>query len=219
MPDVYELEDPRQIAAEAPYTYFLPSVAKLQALRTGDIVKIVIRAVPPSEKHDAERMCVIVKSLHPDFLEGVLDNHPFDIPRLSAGDVIRFQRHHIIDIIFREPAPILPTPAPPRREYWDRCLVDQDILDGTSLVHYLYRETPDLAGDHDKHPDSGWRLRGDPGQISVTSAAMRPPAYIALGKVLNKDDSLLHLIDEPEGSSFLRDSKTGGFVRQSPRLQ
>ena len=46
MPDAYILIDPRPIATDAPYTFFLPSQAKVDAIGPGDRVYLDFQAVP-----------------------------------------------------------------------------------------------------------------------------------------------------------------------------
>ena len=90
-------------------------------------------------------------------------------------------------------------------------MVDQEILNGTARVGYLYREEPDLAGEDDKYPDSGWRIRADVDDLTDEEYENPKPAYIAIGKVLNEDDSWMHLIESEIGSRFLRNADTGKF--------
>ncbi len=208
----YQLLDPRPIAASAPYTYFLPHPNELAAISTGDLVKVVFEAQPPSDNCGAERMWVIVGTIEGDWIEGVLDNDPHDIPGLVAGDAVRFPRSFAIDIDFKQPREIHPLPHAPRREFWDRCLVDQSVLDGELPVGYLYRELPDMGEDDDQYPDSGWRLRGDTRGCTDEQLAAREIAYVALGAVLNRDDSWLHLIEEPIGAQFEKEFETGLFL-------
>jgi hypothetical protein len=106
---------------------------------------------------------------------------------------------------------LLSRPEP--REYWDRCLVDQAVLDGDLAVEYLYREAPNMAREEDKFPDSGWRIRGDTRDNLGDDIDQRKIAYVALGAVLNRDDSWLHLIDEPIGAEFKKDYAKGVFVK------
>ena len=208
----YRIDDPRPAAAEAPYTFYLPSENELLAVGPGDIVKIIFRSVPASDEWDAERMWVIVTAAYGDNLIGTLDNHPADMPQLKPGNVIRFQRRHIIDINWEEDRATAPPPAPARRWYWDRCFVDDQILDGRLKVEFLYREEPDPPREGDAYPDSGWRFRCDTRDLTDEEYENPGFSYIALGKVLNSDDSWIYLIDEPVGSAFMRDWSTGKFT-------
>ena len=213
-PTGWELIDPRPIAVEAPYTYYLPSNAELAALGVGDLAKLVFAYNGPVDEYGVERMWVNITETTQDELAGLLDNTPFE-PRspLRPGDMIRFERHHVIDMLWKHPeqAP----PAQPSRQYWDRCLVDQCVLDGEEPVEYLYRETPDMAQEGDTHPDSGWRIRGRRGTATAEEYDAREFVYIALGKVLNEDDSWLHLIDMPVGCQFERDFVSGDYLRRA----
>jgi hypothetical protein len=208
----FEIDDPRPIAEEASYTYFLPSENELLAVAPGDLVKMTIRSVPASKEWDAERMWVIVTATDGDTLSGSLDNFPSDMPQLGPGSPLTFRRSDVIDIIWSDDRRTPPPPSPARREYWERCMVDNCVLYGDSPVDYLYREEPDLGEPDDKYPDSGWRIRGTDEGIAADEAANESPQYVALGAVLNRDDSWLHLIDERIGSRFIRDLDSGEFV-------
>lgn len=72
-----------------------------------------------------------------------------------------------------------------------------------------------LADPEDTYPDSGWRIRADWRGLTDDQHEARDAEYIALGKVLNVDDSWLHLIDAPTGARFIRDWETGLFVEES----
>jgi len=206
----YELVDPRPFAKEAPYTFFLPSPRALAAVRPGDKVYLDFCAVPARTKWESERMWVVVREISHGRLRGVLDHEPDDMPGLSRGDVVDFELWHILQLDFAEPVPegVFDDDT---REYWERCLVDEAILTGELKVEYLYREEPDPARAGDPYPDSGWRFRGDMRGCTDEQVQEREATYIALGKVLNQDDSWLHLIDEPVGSAFERDWETGEF--------
>lgn len=208
----YRIEDPRPIAADAPYTFYLPSENELLSVAPGDLVKIIFESIPPSAEWGAERMWVIVTGVDGDELTGTLDNEPADMPQLKPGDIVQFKRGHIIDIDWADDRAVPSPTVPERRWYWERCFVDDQILDGRLKVEYLYRQEPDPPAEDDSYPDSGWRFRCD--TRGLTDAEYDNPSfsYIALGKVLNRDDSWLHLIDAPAGSAFLRDWATGEFV-------
>ena len=204
----YFLVDPRPIAAEAPYTYFPPGRAQLAAVAKDDLVQLVFEIVPPGEKWAAERMWVAVSAAGPDELVGTLETTP-DEARFGRGEEVRFRRHHFIGIHWIDPASA--PAADRRREYWDRCLVDDCVLDGSELVEFVYREAPDMQQEGDQHLDSGWRFRGRRGSES-DEGMERALSYVALGGVLNRDNSWLHLIDAPIGSAFMRNFETGEYV-------
>lgn len=207
----YVVDDPRPIAEAAPYTYFLPSENELLALRPGDLVKATLRSVPPSPQWDAERMWIEIVLIDGNRLVGELRNVPNDMPQLSFGDTIALHRHDVIDIEWEDGRSIAPPSGPKRRTYWERCLVDSCVLNEGVSIHLLYREQPDMAEEGDAYPDSGWRIRGDYRELSDEEIDAREHEYVAIGKVLNADDSWLPLIDAPVGSAFVRNWETGAF--------
>jgi hypothetical protein len=215
MSDLYEVLDPRPIAASAPYTFFLPHDDVIAAISQGDLVQATIRSIPPSDQYDAERMWVRVKSTTPEWLEGKLESQPVDMPNLPVGATIRLRRSYVISVILDDPGRTSPAARHQQRDYRARCLVDQCVINGELKVGYLYREVPEPTKDGQKFPDSGWRIRGDMRGTSIEELAQRKAAFVALGAVLNRDDSWLHLIDEPVGARFEKDFENGLFVRES----
>lgn len=209
----YTVGDPRPIAADAPYTFFLPSKAELEALGPGDLVKLMFEYTHAVEEWAGERMWVTVKRVDGDHLYGVLDNDPYEpTAPVLLGDAVEFERHQIIAIMWDKPET---APAPLEyREYWERCLVDDCVKAGLVPVEYIYREEPDMAQEDDKFPDSGWRIRGRQGEATDADMEERKLSYVALSVVLNRDDSWLSLIDEPVGAAFMRDFGSGAYVRQ-----
>ncbi|RSU90223.1 immunity protein Imm33 domain-containing protein [Sphingomonas koreensis] len=210
----YELLDPRNNAAEAPYTFFLPRDAELAAISAGDHVQLMFEHIPPGQEWGVERMWVSVEEVNGQQLSGVLASKPFEpTATVKIGDNIQFKRFQIIGIDWtdRERAPRLE----PRRQYWDRCLVDDCVLDGSEPVEYVYREAPDMDEEGDDHPDSGWRIRGRMGEATDEEIDARTPRYVALGAVLNRDDSWVHLIDEPVGARYMRDFKRDTYLAET----
>lgn len=210
--DLYTVRDPRPIAASAPYTFFLPAQALVEAVNAGDLVQAIFTAIPPSEEYDAERMWVRIHSFDSEFLEGALVSEAFDMPKLPPGSNIRLPKSHVVDVLLEDQEKDKSLRTKNRRDYWERCLVDQCVLDGDLKVGFLYREEPDMGDENDKYLDSGWRIRGDLRGQSSAELENRELAYVALGAVLNQDDSWLHLIDEPIGVAFEKDFDIDDFV-------
>ncbi len=200
-------------AASAPYTYYLPPTDFLEAVGPGDSVKVIIQSIPASPKYDSERMWIEVIKREGDQIVGLLDNHPFDMPQLKAGDRVSFQTRDIIDINWNDEALVeRGLERANKRSYWERCMVDSVVVNANIAVDYIYREPPDMTEDGDKYPDSGWRIRGNSDAMTQEQYDAEDSQYIALGAVLNADDSWLHLIDAPVGSRFVKDSSTGKFM-------
>jgi hypothetical protein len=208
----YEIDDPRPVAESAPYTFYMPSDTELVALAPGDLVQLTFRSIPPGREWDAERMWVEIVTITPDRLTGRLSNTPSDMPQLRPGSHVQFQRHHVIGITWSDERASPPPPSPPRRSYWERCLVDLCVTNDQIPVHFIYREEPEPLDEGETYPDSGWRIRGDFRNITDEEINAREVEYVALGRVLNADDSWIHLIDAPIGSAFIRDWETGAFV-------
>ncbi len=205
----------------APYTFFLPHPSLIGAVRVGDLVKLGFEYDPPGEKYEAERMWVEVDRIDGSKYHGELVNQP-DEPtsRIRHGDHLSFAPENILEVFLVDQTR-LPDVEPDRdrypevpeeREYWERCLVDECVLYDSLPVEYIYREEPKTRRE-DRYPDSGWRIRGRQGDSSDAEMDDRKPAYVALGAVLNKDDSWLHLIDAPIGSAFMRNFETGSYER------
>ena len=205
----YTLSDARVNAAEAPYTFFLPDRADVARLAPDDYAKLIFELIPPGEKYGAERMWVRITAGDGDTFVGTLENEPLE-GRMREGDEVAFAPYNIIEIMWADGtrAPL----AAPDREYWARCLVDDCVLQGEQPVEYVYREEsdPELEEGGDE-PDSGWRIRGRQGDASDEEMEERSLQYVALGAVLNRDDSWIHLIDAPAGSAFMRDFESGRY--------
>jgi hypothetical protein len=80
-----------------PESFEIPSAAERQSIEPGDHVKLMF------EMKDGwgERMWVNVSAMRPRRVVGELLNSPVGIPRLNAGDRVKFRFDHVIDIRWR----------------------------------------------------------------------------------------------------------------------
>lgn len=202
----YTLRDPRPAAQENPYTFFLPTAEEITEIGPGHLVKLIFVATPPDREYGAERMWVEVTVRDGDDLTGTLDNEPADIPGLTCGDVIHFKAHHIISVFWEDPdqKARAAAAAAGQDRFFERCFVDDAVIDGRARVQFLYREAPEHAPD-DKFPDSGWRIRADVEALSDEEYENPSCSYVAIGVVLNQDDTIRDHLDAPVGSAFFRE--------------
>ncbi len=135
---------------------------------------------------------------------GTLDNEPFHIKDLKAGDSIVFRREHIIQYDTLDDLEIEDENEGKLEPYFKRCIVSNQIMQDRQQIGYVYREEPN------EDIDSGWYVMSG-NETDDYSDDSDNFQYIAIGVVLNKDDSFVHLLNEPIGSEFARDEVTGGF--------
>lgn len=205
----YGIEDPTETAKENPYTFHMPSEAELDTVTEGTIIKLNIKSIPPSRHTHSERMWVIVTKRNGNEFTGKLNNIPYDIPQLKLHDELHFVRHEIINVLWEDKA-LAKQFETDQENYFARCIVDDCIIDDGVKVGFIYREKPEELENCD-YPDTGWRIRGDNRGTTDTEMEARPVSLLAIGVVLNKDDSFLHLLDEPVGSEFERNFETDEY--------
>jgi hypothetical protein len=210
----WSLEDPSPRLKEAPYTFFLPSDQWLNLLEVGDLVKLIFRPSAKRGKWEAEKMWVKLSENNGHTYVGSLANAPDDMPQIKAGDRVEFERKHIVDFRIANPErvtkeQIKSLPAE-RREFWDKCFVDDCVIYSGVPVSCICREEPDKNEPSEQFADSGWRILGDHSHPDYVPDKI---SYVALGLVLNKDDSWIALIDEPIGSKFKRDPSMNKYVQ------
>lgn len=195
----WRLADASLIAAEAQYTFYKPSPQIIAHVAPGETVKLIFYF--ESDDRNApggERMWVVVDEvLGEGRFRGRLDNEPRYIRDLKHGDPIEFEARHIINTQHDDNDNLV-------ERYLKRCFVTRRVLSEGYKVGYLYRETPE------EEKDSGWRITSntETDEYMDTGGNM---AYVSLGAVLNRDDSFIGLLDQPVGSSFVRNAATGEF--------
>jgi len=204
----FHLRDGDEATAESPYTFFIPTREERVAVAPGDLVKLGFEYEWDIEDYGGERMWVIVTGKSGLQFTGTLDNEPAE-KGLELGMVVQFGIEHIIDIEWSDPA--AHSPFHRHTTYWERCFVDACVVYDGVPPEYIYREEPDMAEEGDTYPDSGWRIRGRQDDNRAGPYEDRKIEYLALGAVLNRDDSFLGLLDQPIGSAFMRNFATGRY--------
>lgn len=203
----WKLENAVEIQNESPYTFYRPSDATIDRLRPGEaIVKLIFSF--DSDEPDApggERMWVILDVINEDgTFRGTLDNDSYHIKDLVAGDKIHFTREHIIDYDTLNELDISDENVGKLDQYFKRCIVSNQIMNDNKPIGYIYREGPS------EENDSGWHIMSGEEDDAYAEISTNFQ-YIAIGVVLNKDDSFVGLLNEPVGSEFGRDDVTKTF--------
>lgn len=196
----YVVQNPQPIARENPYTFFVPGADQLHEVGQGVSVRLMIAGTNPDRKYDAERMWVAVSERDGRRLTGILDNSPADIDGLNLGDQIDFKLSDIIEIHWDDPE-MAERFSTDRAGWLTRCYADDAVVAGRVRVGYIYREAAE-HGETDKYVDTGWRIRADVDELSDEEYENGGVSYVAIGAVLNQDDSFIELLGEPVGSAF-----------------
>ena len=201
----WKLDNAKDVQKEFPYTFYKPSEEIISKLKVGDIVKLIFsfESDEPNVPR-AERMWVIIQSINSESYVGTLDNDPYHIKDIKAGDRVDFRKEHIIDFDTIEDLGIEDTNADIIESYFKKCFVSNQIMNEGFKVGRLYKEKPE---DED---DTGWVLLSnyESQEYMDDSSNMQ---FIAIGKILNIDDSFIHLLNEPIDSEFERDAVTNSF--------
>lgn len=93
----YQLVDGEVLNREHPSTFLIPTRAEREALKPGDLVKLLFEIVDPQEgMPTAERMWVRVAESRGNEYVGSLDNDPRVITTIGPGSQIKFEPHHVI---------------------------------------------------------------------------------------------------------------------------
>jgi hypothetical protein len=202
----WRLTNSEKLAEENKYTFYKPSKKILENLEVGNIVKLTFEFKSINSEHpSAERMWVKITEIKEGKFKGLLDNNPFYIHELYAGDEITFEYRHIIDHDLELSEPSLSS------KYFDRCLVTRKVFYDNAPINYLYREEPMEIDKERDYIDTGWRFfSGDESDEYMDDADNT--CLISLGAVLSKDDSFIELLESEIGTSFER-NENGTFEK------
>lgn len=197
----WRLVNAAEIAAANRYTVYLPSAAVIAKVAVGETVKLIFEFDSDDpDAPSAERMWVLVDAIDGDgHFRGRLNNSPYWIKDLQLDDPLAFRTIHIIATEHDDRDNIV-------RRYLPRCYVTNRVLYDGQRIGYLYRE----ARVEDE--DSGWRIfSGEESDDYLKEDDNF--AYVSLGAVLSRDDSVLVLLDAEVGTMFERAADGDGFVR------
>lgn len=194
----WKLTDSEKLAIENKYTFYKPSRKILKNLKVGNIVKLTFEFESSNSEHPgAERMWVEITEIKDDKFKGKLDNHPFYLHELYAGDEIKFEYKHIIDHDLGLSEPNLVD------KYYDRCFATNKVLYDNAPINYIYREEPMEKDEEKDYIDTGWRiLSGDESDEYMED--LENISLVSIGSVLKRDDSFIDLLDSEIGASFER---------------
>lgn len=194
----WKLTDSEQLAKEHKYTFYKPSREITKNLKVGNIVKLTFEFDSSNSEHpSAERMWVEITEIGGEKFKGKLDNHPFYLHELYAGDEIVFEHKNIIDHDLELSEPNLVD------KYYDRCFVTNRILYENAPINYIYREEPMEKDEGRDYVDTGWRiLSGDESDEYMDDS--ENISLVSLGAVLSRDDSFIELLESQIGTSFER---------------
>lgn len=180
------LENVEKVHRTYPRTYSIPRREQRYGLQVGDIVKLVFlldRA--QGGRPRTERMWVRVDEVAAAAYSGILDNDPFHLTRLKAGDRVPFGPEHVAALY--QPHKQLPT-----GQY---VLISPDLLAFETWPRRLERHTP-----HETQA-SGWFLLNG---AEITRDKFVPYAVEEILQQFPVLDSVLH---EPIGTAWVWDAE------------
>jgi hypothetical protein len=205
-----KLTDAAALQKTAKYTFYRPSERVMAKLKKGNLVKLVFE-ITGLESNDllamlpsAERMWVIITERNGDKFKGTLDNDPYKIQDIKAGDLIEFETKHIIQSDIEEMEFDIV------EKYSVFCIISHKILMDNERIGLLYRNEEIKLENGRK--DSGWCFMSG----NESEAYLNDPenfTFTTLGKVLNLNDAFIQFLDEPEGSEYCWDDVLKKYVK------
>jgi hypothetical protein len=210
-----KLTDAAALQKTAKYTFYRPSERVMAKLKKGNLVKLVFE-ITGLESNDllamlpsAERMWVIITERNGDKFKGTLDNDPYKIQDIKAGDLVEFETKHIIQSDIEEMEFDIV------EKYSVFCIVSNKILMDNERIGLLYRN--EVIKLENGRTDSGWCFMSG----NESEAYLNNPenfTFTTLGKVLNLNDAFIQFLDEPEGSEYCWDDVLKKYMKVNDEL-
>ncbi|HEX2575789.1 MAG TPA: DUF2185 domain-containing protein [Aquihabitans sp.] len=176
-----------------PDTFPIPTRAERDALRTGDMVKLVfVLDPPPASGPNAERMWVEVRSTLPDgSFDGWLTNQPVVITSLGPAALVAFEARHVAGIALRK----------------EEVSFDVKLRAVVSRRALKLHGPPGWAG-HDEpldERDSGWSVTaGDEVADYFTGDPNDVTKVVTLGELVQRYPALVEVFQAGEGEWVYR---------------
>ncbi|MFF2877649.1 DUF2185 domain-containing protein [Gottfriedia sp. NPDC057991] len=193
------LENVYERNEESPYTFYVLSKVMIDNLAVGDLVKLIFVMEEQEVGLSAERMWVEITQINGQKFIGKLDNDPYRLQALKAGDEITFGMENICDTEYKDPD------SADWDFYFDTMvIVSNDVLEKREF-NFLLRD------DSQDEGDSGWSIFSgyEDGDFQSDSKNFK---VVSIGVILNIDDSILEFIDETPLCAYER-NEDGFFVK------
>ncbi|MCU1498808.1 MAG: hypothetical protein JWM47_2761 [Acidimicrobiales bacterium] len=176
-----------------PDTFPIPSRAERDALRTGDMVKLVfVLDPPPNSGPNAERMWVEVRTTHADgTFDGWLTNQPVVISSLEPSSLIEFGARHVAGIALRK----------------EEVSFDVKLRAVVSKRALKLHGPPGWAGFEEPldDTDSGWSVTaGDENDSYFATDPAEVTEVMALGELVQRYPALVEVFQAGEGEWVYR---------------
>jgi len=179
----WQLDNVYKRNKESPYTFYKPSKAVTDKLKAGDLVKLVFFSDSDTDGYKEERMWVEITDRNKENFVGKLDNEPYHLKSLKLGQILHFGTEHICDTEYEDDDAA-------KMDYYFNALVtvSNDVLERNEF-NFLLKDKPNEPND------SGWVIFSGYEEDEFNSNADNFQ-IVALGVVLNVDDSILAFINE-----------------------
>lgn len=176
-----------------PDTFPIPGLDERQALRTGDMVKLVFVLDPaPASGPNAERMWVEVRSARSDgSFDGWLTNQPVVITSLEPSTLVAFEPRHVAGIALRREEVSFDVER--------NAVVSLRALDAAGPPGWAGRDEPVDSGD------SGWSITsGDEPADYFSGDPADVTKIMSVGELVQRYPSLVEVFQADEGEWVYR---------------
>ncbi len=192
----YKLKDIVLENSKNPRHFLKPTDEEIRNLKIGDEVKLIFElSEQMKDGCMAERMWVIIDSIKENKFTGTLDNSPYYITTIKAGDKIEFLDRNIATVII----------APPNIDFEKFAVISKRAIEKHE-INWVVR-TDDLCDEQ----DSGWQLfYGDEDDEYLDN--YKNGLLILLVEALQREP-LLEKVFIEKGYAYEYDEKSHSFVK------